>query len=60
MLNFGGRGTGILNRSELNATFARNRLHALTTNVMGPASQADNQVLSDPTSLDRSRPWRTP
>lgn len=60
ILNFGGRGTGILNRSGLNVTFARNRLHALTTNVMGPSSQADNQVLSDPPSLDRSRPWRTP
>lgn len=60
ILNFGGRGTGVLNRSGLSVTFVRNRLHAVTTTVMGPSSQADNQVLGQPPALDRSRPWRTP
>jgi hypothetical protein len=60
ILNFGGRGTGILNRSGLSVTFSRNRLHALTTNVMGPSSQSGNEIIARPPALDRSRPWRAP
>mgnify|MGYP000024968770 CR=1 FL=1 len=58
--NFGGRGTGVLNRSCLNVTFVGNRIFALTTIVSGLSTQADNVVLAQPITLDTSRPWREP
>ncbi len=58
--NFGGRGTGVLNRSGIAVTFVGNKIFALTTLVSGLSTQADNVILRQPIALDTSRPWRSP
>lgn len=60
IMSFGRPGPGILNRSGLQPSLSRNKLHGLGVAVLGPSTQKDNEILAAPMPLDRSRPWRAP